>query len=232
MISRKPAVNWVFWLVTLASFVVALVVVFAATPNEVSMGAVQKIFYVHLPSAINTFMACLVTFVAGICYIWRRSLLWDDLAVAGAKVAVLLCSVVLLTGMIWGKSAWGEWWTWSPRLTFSLVLWLLYVVYLIVRHSIQSSQRRALVGAVYGIVAFVDVPLVYLSARLMDEIHPRKLGSFDSRMWPALAVSFVAVTLLTFGLIASQYRLGRRISAMTRAAAHVEEAVDNPEPPT
>ena len=232
MIWQKSAANWVFWLVTLTSFVAVLVVVFALTPNETSMGAVQKIFYIHLPVAINTFLACLVTFVAGVCYIWRRTIRWDDLAVAAARTAVLLCSIVLLTGMVWGRPAWGAWWTWSPRLTFSLVLWLLYVVYLVVRQSIQSSRRRALVSAVYGIVAFVDVPLVYLSARMMDEIHPRKLDSFDSRMWPALIVSFVAVTLLTFGLIASQYRLGRRITALNRATSHVEEPVDNPEPTT
>ena len=87
----------------------------------------------------------------------------------------VLCSIVLLTGMIWGRGAWGLWWTWSPRLTFSLMLWLLYVVYLIIRNSIESSQRRAVISAVYGVIAFLDVPLVYLSARLMPDIHPASI---------------------------------------------------------
>jgi heme exporter protein C len=200
---------WIaYWLVTAVLFAAVVTTIFAWTPTEATMGTVQKVFYLHLPVAINTFLACMVTFIASIGYLWQRRQVWDDLAVSSAKVAVLLCSVVLLTGMIWGHSAWGRWWTWSPRLTFSLVLWLLYVSYLVIRPSIESRQRRALVSAVYGVVAFLDVPLVYLSVKLMPDIHPSSI-SLAPEMKLTLMLSFVPVTMLAAGLIAARYRLQR-----------------------
>ena len=134
-----------YWTATAALFAVAIMRLVGFTPTEVTMGPIQKIFYLHLPVAIATFLACLVCFIGSIGYAWQRSPKWDLLAASGARVAVILCSVVLITGMIWGRSAWGQWWTWSPRLTFSLVLWLLYVVYLMIRGSIESPSRRAVV---------------------------------------------------------------------------------------
>jgi heme exporter protein C len=200
---------WIaYWLVTAVLFAAVVITIFAWTPTEATMGTVQKVFYLHLPVAINTFLACMVTFIASIGYLWQRRQVWDDLAVSSAKVAVLLCSVVLLTGMIWGHSAWGQWWTWSPRLTFSLVLWLLYVSYLVIRPSIESRQRRALVSAVYGVVAFLDVPLVYLSVKLMPDIHPSSI-TLAPEMKLTLLLSFVPVTMLATGLIAARYRLQR-----------------------
>src|SRR5215208_1044559 len=146
-----------YCLLTAAFFAQAIVMLSVYTPTEATMGPIQKIFYVHLPCAIATFLACLVSFAASIAYAWQRDLKYDRIAVAAARVAVVFCSIVLLTGMTWGRTAWGQWWTWSPRLTFSLVLWLLYVVYLMIRASIESPQRRAIIAAVYGIVAFLDV---------------------------------------------------------------------------
>lgn len=198
-----------YWTGTSLTLAAALLMLLKYTPEEATMGAVQKIFYLHLPMAINTFLACLVVFIASIGYLWQRNAWWDDLASAAAKVAVLLCSGVLLTGMIWGKSAWGLWWTWSPRLTFSLMLWLLYVVYLMIRASVESSQRRAVVGAVYGITAFLDVPLVWLSARLMPDIHPASI-ELAGEMKFTLAVWFVPVTLMAAGLIVTRFMLNRQ----------------------
>src|SRR5439155_1180764 len=157
----------------------------------------QMIFYLHLPCAIGTFLACLTCFVGAIGYLWQGNLIWDDLSAAAAKVSVQLCTIVLLTGMIWGHSAWGQWWTWSPRLTFSLVLWLLYVVYLMTRASVESVERRAIIGAVYGIVAFLDVPLVYLSVRLMPDIHPVSVTlSLAIKISTRLHVLRIAASLL------------------------------------
>src|SRR3954451_14946729 len=130
MCSTRTKLIHGYWVGTLVLFAVAVGMVGLYVPTEATMGAVQKIFYLHLPVAICTFLACLVCFVASIGYLAQRTSGWDDLASAAGRVGVQLCSVVLMTGMIWGKSAWGQWWTWSPRLTFSLVLWLLYVVYM------------------------------------------------------------------------------------------------------
>jgi heme exporter protein C len=207
-----------YWVATFASFALAIVLLAVYTPTEATMGPIQKIFYIHLPSAICTFFACLIVFVASIGYLSQRKTWWDDLAAASARVAVQLCSVVLITGMIWGHSAWGQWWTWSPRLTFSLVLWLLYVVYLMIRMSIESGARRSVIAAVYGVIAFLDVPLVYLSVRLMPDIHPTSV-----RLAPAmkltLAVWFVPITMLMIGLIARAYST----NIHTRAAAALRE---------
>jgi heme exporter protein C len=211
MASLRKTVVAAYWLVTLASFAFMVVLTFQWTPVELTMGPVQKIFYLHLPVAINTFLACLVTFIASVGYLWQRRQVWDDLALAAATIAVVLCSVVLLTGMTWARSAWGQWWTWSPRLTFSLALWLLYVVYLIIRPSIESQQRRALVSAVYGVVAFLDVPLVYLSARMIEEIHPSSI-ELASEMKLTLGLWFIPVTLLTAGLIVTRFRLQRLLT--------------------
>lgn len=208
MCEMNRKIMTVYWLATAALFAAAVAAVFLWTPVESTMGIVQKVFYLHLPVAINTFVACLITFIAGIGYLWQRRQVWDDLAVSSAKIAVLLCSVVLLTGMIWGHSAWGVWWTWSPRLTFSLVLWLLYVAYLVIRPSIESRQRRALVSAVYAVVAFLDVPLVYLSVKLMPDIHPSSI-SLAPQMKITLLLCFVPVTMLSAGLIVSRFMMQR-----------------------
>jgi heme exporter protein C len=203
---RVPA--W-YWLATALLTVLGVGLVAFYVPDEASMGPIQKIFYLHLPVAICTFLACLVCFVASIGYLWQRDAWWDDLAAAGARVGVQLCSVVLLTGMIWGRSAWGQWWTWSPRLTFSLVLWLLYVVYLMVRLSVESDSRRAVIGAVYGVIAFLDVPLVWLSTRLMPDIHPTSI-ELASPMKLTLAVWFVPVLMLAGGMVLAKFSLNRQ----------------------
>ena len=197
-----------YWVVVLLAFAATTTMLFVYTPVEKTMGPIQKIFYVHLPSAINAFLACLLAFIAGIGYLWQRRMRWDELSAASAKIATIMCSVVLLTGMIWGRYAWGKWWVWSPRLTFSLLLWLLYVVYLIVRSSIENPQRRAMICAVYAIAAFLDVPLVYLSVRLMPDIHPKSIQMVSS-MRITLAVWFLPVTLLTIGMITALTKQNR-----------------------
>jgi heme exporter protein C len=200
-----------YWIITLLALAGAIAMLFTYTPTERTMGVVQKIFYFHLPVAINSFAACFVVFVASIGYIWQRRMWWDDLAVAAGRVAVLLLTIVLITGMIWGKSAWGQWLTWTSwRLTFSLVLWLLYVVYLMIRRAIESPRRRAMVCSVYGIAAFLDVPLVYLSVKLLPEtVHPESI-SLEPAMQRTLLVWFLPITLLTAGLILARFGLNRR----------------------
>lgn len=202
----------VFWALTAGLFGAVLLMVIVYTPVEREMGVIQKIFYLHLPVAINTFVAAFIVFVASLGYLWYRSLWWDDLAAAAGKVAVIFCAVVLLTGMFWGKSAWGAWWTWSPRLTFSLVLFLLYAVYVLIRPAIASPQRRAVVSAVYGILAFVDVPLVYLSVKLMPDIHPSSISLEPAMRLTLLAWAF-PVTLLMGGLVFAGFELNRRLRA-------------------
>lgn len=204
MSENRNSLWYAWWIVTAILWVGGLVLVLAYTPVEATMGPVQKLFYLHMPSAISTFLASLLCFVGSIGYLIQRQSKWDDLAAAGAKVSVLFCTIVLATGMIWGHAAWGHWWTWSPRLTFSLVLWLLYVVYLMVRSSIESGQRRAIISAVYGVIAFLDVPLVYLSVRMMPDIHPVSVA-LAPEMKLTLALCFVPVLMLAGGLVVRSF---------------------------
>lgn len=194
----------VYWALTgLALAATAGMALFYA-PVEATMGPIQKIFYLHMPAAINTFVAAGVVFAASLAYVWNRSTRADALADAAARVTVLSCSIVLVTGMWWARTAWGHWWSWSPRLTFSLILWLLFVVYIALRPAIESQQRRALVCAVYGIIAFLDVPLVYLSVKLLPDIHPSEI-TLDPAMRHTLLAGIVAFTALCAGLIRVSY---------------------------
>jgi heme exporter protein C len=210
-----------YWVLTAALFLGVILMVIFYTPIDREMGVVQKIFYLHLPIALSAFTAAFVVFIASVGYLWSRSMWWDDLAEAAGKVTVLLCALILITGMFWGKSAWGVWWTWSPRLTFSLVLFLLYAVYVIIRSTIDSSERRAVICAVYGIIAFLDVPLVWLSVRLMPDIHPTSI-TLAPAMQLTLQLWFIPVVMLMVGLIAARFAINRR----TRAAqAHRHEEI-------
>ena len=209
-----------YWPLTVVLFAGTITMLVVYTPIEASMGSIQKIFYLHLPVAMNTFVAAAVVFVASIGYLWQRNPEWDDLAAAAGEVTVLFCTVVLITGMIWGRSAWGVWWTWSPRLSVSLVLLLLYVVYVLMRPAIESPHRRAVVCAVYGIAAFLDVPVVYLSVKLMPDIHPSSI-ELTSAMKTTLLAWFVPVTLLMGGLIYCRFALTRRRRALDESRAGV-----------
>ena len=198
---------YAYWGLTLLILAVGAGLAVAA-PIDPVMGPIQKLLYLHLPVAANTFLAALIVCVAGVGFLGGRRKVWDDLGHAAAAVTVLNGTVLLLTGMFWAKVAWGQWWTWSPRLTFSLILWLLYVTYLLLRARISSPQRRAVVSAVYGIVAFLDVPLLYLSVKLMPDVHPTQSG-LTPAMYAALWTWFAAMTLLSGGLVASRFLLAR-----------------------
>jgi heme exporter protein C len=208
-----------YWGLTLLLLALALMAAIRA-PVEASMGPIQKLFYLHLPVAMNTFLSAFVVFIASLGYVWGRRRAWDDLAVAAAKVTVLNGTVLLLTGMLWARVAWGHWWTWSPRLAFSLLLWLLYAAYLSFRPMIESPSRRAITGAVYGVLAFLDVPLVYLSVKLLPDIHPDAV-ELAPQMQLVLALWFVPVTMITGGLIAARYLLSQR-AHMDPRLAHAE----------
>ena len=202
-----------YWSLTAVLFVIGLLMLVFATPAESAFGPVQRIFYIHLPAAICMFVAAFSLFVASAGFLWTRSMKWDDLADTSGKVTVLLCSIVLFTGMVWGKSEWGTWWTWSPRLTLSLILWILYVVYLIIRPSVHTPTRRANICAIYGLAAFIDVPIVYASVKLMPDIHPSSV-QLEPAMQLTLLVWSAAVPLMMIGLIAAGYSLNRKRRAL------------------
>jgi len=200
------AIFIVSWLVTLALLIAAVSMVIWRAPIDPDRGLIQHIMYLHLATAINTLFACVVVFAANCAYIWRRDPRWDAAGDAGARVVVLLGFIVLLTGMIWAKRVWGHWWEWSPPLTFSLILWLLYVGYLVNRALQRSPDRKATRSAAFGIFAFLDVPLVYLSIRLLPGSHTGPVERAQ-QSGDTLALWLLAMLFLTAGLIITRAML-------------------------
>jgi heme exporter protein C len=186
---------------------------FFVAPTDVKQGLIYRIIYMHVPSAWTGLTAFFVSFVANILYVWRRQLKWDWLGVSAAEVGLAFTTVVLVTGPIWAHPVWGIWWTWSPRLTSTFILWLLYVAYLMLRTLIEESERRALLSALFGIFAFVDVPLVFGSIRWWRDQHPQPVvmgepgSGMDPIMLKVLLFSWLAMLALMTLLIFQRYRL-------------------------
>lgn len=199
---------------------VAQWVVWIYAPMEAVMGVVQKIFYLHVPLAWWAFVCFFGVFVASIGVLWKKSDRCHVLAGVMAEVGVLLAGLALVTGALWGRAAWNTWWTWDPRLTTTLVLWFVYAGYLAL-HASDLGGRGPMICAVLGIVAFVDVPLVFVSARLWRSIHPVVLGpggGMEPEMWAALVVHGLAFGLLVAALVMARFRLAMVTAHVSRIA--------------
>ncbi len=174
--------------------------VFAYAPEEVTLGLAQKIFYIHLPMSWWALVSFFVVFGASVAYLWRRNPAADRLAAAAAEVGVLLGGLALVTGMLWARRPWGVGWTWDPRLTTTLIMWFVYAGYLVLRGLDLPPQRRNTVCAVVGVVAFLDVPLVFMSARIWRSIHPAVFGSKGGGLEPEMRITVMAC-VACFGLL-------------------------------
>jgi len=181
---------------------VSLYLVFYYAPTEAKQGVVQKIFYVHVPLAWNAFLGFFLVFIFSFRYLTTRKRKFDMRAYAAAEVGVLFNTLVLITGPIWAKPIWGIWWTWDARLTLTLVLWLIYVGYLMLRHYVDNPEKRATLSAVVGIIGFIDVPLVYFAIRWWRTQHPKPViaGGKGSGLDPRMALTFW-VCVATFTLL-------------------------------
>src|SRR6267154_3306341 len=186
---------------------------FFIAPEERTMGLIQRIFYFHVSSAWAGFTAFFLCFLGNLLYVWKRAQKYDWLAVAGAEVGLAFTTVVLITGPIWAHPVWGIWWTWDARLTSTFVLWLLYVSYLLLRTLIEEPERRALLSALFGIFAFLDVPLVFFSIRWWRTQHPQPVimggsgSGLDPLMYKVLFFSWFAMLALMTLLLRQRYRL-------------------------
>ena len=188
----------------------ALYLALEVAPTEATMGDVQRIFYYHVPSAWTAFLLFTINFVASVVYLIRRSVKADIVALVAAEVGVVFCTVVLITGPIWARPVWGIWWTWDLRLTLTLVLWLIYVSYLMLRRF-SSSGQTPLVAAALAVLGALDVPLVYFSIWFFRTQHPSPVigggGSLDPRMAHVLLINWAAFSAFAFLVCWSRYRL-------------------------
>ncbi|MDR2124139.1 MAG: cytochrome c biogenesis protein CcsA [Desulfovibrio sp.] len=190
--------------------------IFVYAPRESTLGLPQKIFYLHLPLAWWALSGFFLTFVAGIVYLRTGKEQWDAAAAASAEVSLVFACSAVLSGSIWARASWGIWWTWDARLTTALIMCFVYSGYLILRSMDMPPARRGRICAVFGIVAFLDVPLVFCSAWLWSYIHPPSI-SLEPEMKLTLAVCLAAFAPLWLCLTALRMKLdldGRRLDAL------------------
>jgi heme exporter protein C len=212
---------------TIAAVLFSVWAIFVYAPRESTMGETQRIFYFHVASAWVGFFAFLVTLVGGILYLIRRERRWDILALSSVEVGLTFIAMTVITGSLWARPTWGTYWTWEPRLTISAVQLLIYIAYGMLRRSIDDPERRARLSAVYGIVAFVTVPLSWYAIRWWRTIHPDILTGGDGmalapRMVHALLASLAAFTLLYATLL--RYRVGLELAS--DAVSQLRKLVD------
>jgi heme exporter protein C len=204
----------------IATFLAALIIYagYAAlfiAPDESTMHEVQRIFYMHVPVWIAMYIAISVAFVSNVAWLRTRNMKWDWLGVSAVEVTVACCTIGLISGVLWGRPAWGIWWTWDARLTSTFILWMLYISYILLRGLLEEPQRRATLSAIFGIFASLDAPLVYFSNRLWRTQHPAPVffGGPDSGIAPEMAkvflVCMVAVACIAVLLLIDRYRLER-----------------------
>ena len=195
--------------------------IYVYAPEEQVMGMAQKIFYIHLPLAWWGLISFALSCAAGVLYLKSRAPKYDLLSSAAVETGMLFCTLTLITGSIWGRHSWGVWWTWDPRLTTALILWFIYAGYMALRAMPMPESRRASLCAVVAIAGFLDVPLVFLSARLWRSIHPAVFASQGGGLEPEMAAAVVAC-VVSFGLIwlamlllrYRQMMLGRRLDTL------------------
>jgi heme exporter protein C len=195
--------------------VLALWGVFVYVPTEQVQGSVQRIFYFHVSSALTMFLAFFIVFIASIIYLWKRATWWDNVAASAAEIGVVFCTLVLITGPIWARPIWGTWWSWDPTLTLTLVLWLIYVAYLMLRAD-AYDERRTRFAAVVGIIGFVDVPIIRWSVEKWRTIHPKPVvlqEGGSTGLPPSMLLTFficiAALILLFFYLLRERVSLAR-----------------------
>jgi heme exporter protein C len=223
------------WRKPLGLLLCALALVYAWSvwnaPIDRVQGVIQKILFVHPPLAYGAYLGFILTGIGGVAFLRSDNERWDQLAVAGAEVGVVFCTLMMVTGPIWGKGTWGHWWSWDPRLTLTLLLWFVYLSYLLLRGFTEGGARAARFASVYGIVGTLLIPLNYFVIDLFQgrSMHPDNIqkGSLGDGMgMPFLLgnitffVAFVYLLLLRF-----EVEMGRARSTELLEAAEVGEQV-------
>ena len=205
----------VLGLATMGFILAGLYMSFMYAQTEVNMGLVYRIFFFHLGAVAASFLAIVLVAVAGIVYLRTGSRAWDRVAEASAEIGIVFCVIALLMGMIWAKPIWGVWWTWDPRLTSYLILFLIYTAYIMLRASARDDIRVARFSAVFGLIGALNVPIVIMSARVWRGISPVLFQESNQgftfgltpEMVQTLIVSIIGFILLFFYLLAVRTRL-------------------------
>ena len=206
--------------------------VFLKLPIETSQGFPQKIMYLHVPSVITTYLAFFVVFVYSIAYLWKRELMFDQIAKASAEVGLVFCALVLITGAIWGRTTWGTYWVWDARLTTTLLLFLIFMGYFLLRMSVNDRDKEARLASVLGIIGFLDIPIIHKSVEWWRTLHqPSTLfkvvsGEAKPSMPPELLYPLLASTLVMLAfylyLLLLRYQTEKRTDRLNQLLAETQ----------
>ncbi|MEM1417428.1 MAG: cytochrome c biogenesis protein CcsA [Myxococcota bacterium] len=198
---------------TVAGVLATLYLTFAVAPVEAQMGIVQKIFYFHVPAAQAMYVGFIAAAVGGLMYLWKRNDAWDAFCVAGAEVGMLFCLIVLVTGPLWGRKAWGAYWVWDPRLTSTLLTGLLYMAFLSLRGSGMAGAIEKRFAAALAVISFPMLFLIKYSVARWAGQHPQVVTGegqgLAPDMYPALGAGLVFGLLLVGWLLWARYRVER-----------------------
>jgi heme exporter protein C len=199
-------------MLALLAVLVGLYLAFFYAPTDALQGDVQRIMYIHVPTAWVAFFAFFVVFVSSLVYLWKRLPEADRLAYASAEIGVLFTALTLIDGSIWGKPTWGIWWTWDARLTTTAILFVIYVGYLMLRSFIEEPERRARLAALVGLIGFVDVPIIYMSFLWFRTLHQapsiqRGGASMPDAMLFTLLLNVGAYTLVYLFFLVKRVRI-------------------------
>lgn len=207
-------------ILTFIGMAASLYTAFIYAPTEPKMGHIQRIFYFHMGTVWVATIAFIMVFLASIMYLWKETRKWDILAYCSAELGVVFLTITIITGSVWAKPVWNTWWTWDPQLTTTFILWILYIVYLVLRSSAGNDVKRAKFAAVFGIIAFIDLPLVYISVRVMRGISPVVFGpgggGIAPEMMHALLINMASCTLLFIVLLLERIDLERMSDKLAR----------------
>ena len=190
-----------------ALLIIGILLAFWYSPIDAStMGFSQKILYYHAPISETALLSFGIAFVAAILYLRSQDLKWDRLGMVCVRLGLLFSILVMATGMIWGKAAWGTWWDWEPRLTTFLLVCFLYAAYFVLRSVVDEEQRRATYAAVFAIIAFIDVPITFFATRFLPAgMHPTVITAsgtgMPGSMFLPFMISMIGMTLLLVALI-------------------------------
>src|SRR6267143_6563601 len=212
---EKAALGAVTLMLVAAGFI------FVFAPEDALQGPVQRIFYLHVSSAIAAYACFAVVLIGGAVYLRNESAAADRLARAGALVGLVFTTVTLVMGMLWAKPIWGTFWTWDARLTSTLVLWIIYAGYLLVRRLAEPGRQAARIAAVVGIFGFIDVPVVHFSVTWWRTQHPGPIvvnNALPAEMLATFLFTLACTLVLAAVLIAIRYRIETLLDAKVAIA--------------
>lgn len=208
-VEKTSNIQKILAVASIIALIIGLYLVFFYAPIEKTMGIVYQIFYVHVPISWVSFFAFFVTFVFSIMFLVKRNRIYDTYAYVSAEIGVVFMTLTLITGSIWARSSWNTWWSWEPRLTTALILWFIYLAYIMIRQMDGVWEKKARLAAVFGIIGFVDVPIVFMAIRWWNtKFHPvvfgeganQSGGGIEPEMLVAL-LSMIAFTTILYSFL-------------------------------